>query len=196
MAMEVSQQRLHEDLAGGGRRDPGTGVGVAGPPFRASLRLAGFFLALFGVSLAVYLATLCPTIYEEGTGENVVCVWGLGVPHPPGFPLYCLLGKAYEECLSRGENDEARIRLGNLCLRKRRDADAEREFRHVLVRQPDNVDARIGFASVFAIRGKPDEGIAHLQLAVKSNPAHLNALRMLGIAYLSVGRGGRRPRGS
>ncbi|MBN1461192.1 MAG: DUF2723 domain-containing protein, partial [Armatimonadetes bacterium] len=55
------------------------------------------------VALAVYLATLCPTVFVEGTGENIVCVWTLGVPHPPGFPLFCLLGKLFTTLLPIGE---------------------------------------------------------------------------------------------
>jgi hypothetical protein len=50
---------------------------------------------IFAVTLVLYLRTLCPTVFVEGTGENVVCVWTLGVPHPPGFPLFCLLGKLF-----------------------------------------------------------------------------------------------------
>src|SRR5919106_4245918 len=54
---------------------------------------------LFGLitigSLVVYARTLCPTIFTTGTGENVTAVSALGVPHPPGFPLFCLLGKLF-----------------------------------------------------------------------------------------------------
>lgn len=46
-------------------------------------------------ALAVYVRTLCPTVFVEGTGENIVAVWTLGVPHPPGYPLFCLLGKSF-----------------------------------------------------------------------------------------------------
>ncbi len=52
-------------------------------------------LPVFVVSLAVYVRTLCPTVFVEGTGENIVAAWTLGVPHPPGFPLFCLLGKLF-----------------------------------------------------------------------------------------------------
>lgn len=47
------------------------------------------------VSLLVYVKTLCPTIYTSGAGENVTAVAVLGVPHPPGYPLFCLLGKLF-----------------------------------------------------------------------------------------------------
>jgi tetratricopeptide (TPR) repeat protein len=58
---------------------------------------------VFAVALAGYCATLCPTVFVEGSGENIVCVWALGVPHPPGFPLYCLLGKAFVGLVPLGE---------------------------------------------------------------------------------------------
>src|SRR5262249_37695573 len=45
--------------------------------------------------LFVYGRTLCPTIFTSGAGENVTAVALLGVPHPPGFPLFCLLGKIF-----------------------------------------------------------------------------------------------------
>ncbi len=54
-------------------------------------------LLVFAISLATYQHTLCPTVFVEGTGENIVCAWTLSVPHPPGFPLFCLLGKAFAE---------------------------------------------------------------------------------------------------
>src|SRR5919106_4320871 len=46
-------------------------------------------------ALAVYARTLCPTIFTSGAGENVTAVVTLGVPHPPGFPLFCILGKIF-----------------------------------------------------------------------------------------------------
>ncbi|MCC7265615.1 MAG: DUF2723 domain-containing protein [Candidatus Latescibacteria bacterium] len=45
------------------------------------------------LSLAVYLFTLCPTVYVEGAGELIGATYLLGTPHPTGYPLYCLLGR-------------------------------------------------------------------------------------------------------
>jgi hypothetical protein len=42
------------------------------------------------LAFAVYLRTLAPTITGEDSGELVTAAWTLGVPHAPGFPLYCL----------------------------------------------------------------------------------------------------------
>ena len=58
--------------------------------------------ATFILALIVYVRTLCPTVFVEGAGENVVAAWTLGVPHPPGFPLFCLLGKAFATLLPVG----------------------------------------------------------------------------------------------
>jgi len=60
------------------------------PRFSAPLAAA---LAATAATLALYLLTLCPTVYVAGTGENATAAATLGVPHPPGFPLFCLLGR-------------------------------------------------------------------------------------------------------
>ena len=45
--------------------------------------------------LAVYAAGACRTIYVGDSGELVAAVATLGIPHPPGYPLYVLLGKLW-----------------------------------------------------------------------------------------------------
>ncbi len=51
---------------------------------------------LLGITVfAVYLRTLCPTLYWGDCGELALTAATLGVPHPTGYPLYCLLGKAW-----------------------------------------------------------------------------------------------------
>ena len=44
----------------------------------------------FAGALLVYVLTLCPTVYVEGSGELIGAVRGLGTPHPTGYPLFCL----------------------------------------------------------------------------------------------------------
>jgi hypothetical protein len=44
------------------------------------------------IALAVYARTLAPTVTLVDSGELIVAAHGLGVAHPPGFPLYVLLG--------------------------------------------------------------------------------------------------------
>jgi tetratricopeptide (TPR) repeat protein len=47
----------------------------------------------FCLSLPVYLITLAPTVSGEDSGELVTAAWSLGIAHPPGYPLWCMLGK-------------------------------------------------------------------------------------------------------
>jgi tetratricopeptide (TPR) repeat protein len=50
---------------------------------------------VFALSLLVYLLTLCPTVYWDDAGELIAACYTLGIPHPPGHPLYALLGKLF-----------------------------------------------------------------------------------------------------
>src|SRR3989344_1035876 len=52
-------------------------------------------LLLFAVSLTLYIFTLAPTITMEDSAEFVTAAATLGIPHPPGFPLFVLLGKLF-----------------------------------------------------------------------------------------------------
>ena len=58
--------------------------------------------ALAAAALGVYLHTLCPTLYWGDCGELATVVATLGIPHPTGYPLYCLLGKAWTLLLPVG----------------------------------------------------------------------------------------------
>ncbi len=54
-------------------------------------------LALVALSLALYLATIAPTItwQHDGydAGDLITAAYTLGIPHPTGYPTYILLGK-------------------------------------------------------------------------------------------------------
>jgi hypothetical protein len=54
-------------------------------------------LALFALSLSLYLATMAPTItwQHDGydAGDLITAAYTLGIPHPTGYPTYILLGK-------------------------------------------------------------------------------------------------------
>ncbi|MCD6093944.1 MAG: DUF2723 domain-containing protein [Candidatus Omnitrophica bacterium] len=52
-------------------------------------------ILLFVLSFAVYLKTLAPTITFGDSGELITAAYTLGIPHPPGFPLWCLLAKPF-----------------------------------------------------------------------------------------------------
>src|SRR5882724_12962757 len=57
-------------------------------PFPAELRCAG---AVFVATLLLYSWTLAPTVTLTDSGELIVVAHGLGVAHPPGFPLWIIL---------------------------------------------------------------------------------------------------------
>ncbi|MBI5208006.1 MAG: DUF2723 domain-containing protein [Candidatus Firestonebacteria bacterium] len=50
-------------------------------------------ILVFLIAFAVYLKTLSPTIGFEDSGEFVTISYVLGDAHPPGYPLYTLIGK-------------------------------------------------------------------------------------------------------
>ena len=52
-------------------------------------------LASFLLPLAAYAATLAPTVTLEDSGSFIAVARCLGVAHPPGFPLWCLLAHAF-----------------------------------------------------------------------------------------------------
>ncbi len=56
-------------------------------------RSAGAGLAVSLVAFAVYVATLCPTIVAGDSGELAAAAATLGIAHPPGFPLWTVLGR-------------------------------------------------------------------------------------------------------
>jgi len=63
---------------------------------RGSARLAdGLDLAIFVASLALYFHTLAPTVLPADSGEFQLVSATLGIAHPPGYPLYTLLGRLF-----------------------------------------------------------------------------------------------------
>jgi len=49
------------------------------------------FLPLFGL----YLRSLCPTVPFEDGGEMISPAFTLGIHHPPGYPVYALVGRLF-----------------------------------------------------------------------------------------------------
>jgi len=60
----------------------------ANPPYRAA--------AIAGVLVFVlYLATLAPSTAMWDTSEYIAAAYTMGLPHPPGNPLFVLIGRAF-----------------------------------------------------------------------------------------------------
>ncbi|MBL7647470.1 MAG: DUF2723 domain-containing protein [Candidatus Hydrogenedentes bacterium] len=47
------------------------------------------------IALLVYGYTLAPTVTGEDSGELIGAAWTLGVPHPPGYPVWILLAHGF-----------------------------------------------------------------------------------------------------
>lgn len=47
------------------------------------------------MTLVIYVPMLPPTITGEDSGELIAAAYTLGIPHPPGYPLWCMLGKLF-----------------------------------------------------------------------------------------------------
>lgn len=61
----------------------------------ARLRLIWLGVAACLIPLAFYVKTLAPTVTLEDSGELITAARFLGVAHPPGYPLWCLIAHAF-----------------------------------------------------------------------------------------------------
>jgi hypothetical protein len=62
----------------------------------ATKRWHTLFAAIaFGVPLLTYIRTLTPTVPFWDSGEFIATSWILGLPHPPGNPVYTMLGRIF-----------------------------------------------------------------------------------------------------
>jgi hypothetical protein len=66
------------------------------PPYLAAL-------GVFAVVLAGYVLTLAPTVTFWDAGEFIATARILGIPHPPGTPLFVLLGNVFGTLVPIGE---------------------------------------------------------------------------------------------
>jgi tetratricopeptide (TPR) repeat protein len=81
------------------------------PPL--NLRDAWFAVGIGLFALTVYGLTLCPTVPPGDSGELVAAAHGLGVAHPPGYPLFTLLAAAADHAAPGWGNPAWRINLLN-----------------------------------------------------------------------------------
>lgn len=66
------------------------------PPYRLAL-------AVVAVVLVGYLVTLAPTVTFWDAGELIAAAKILGIPHPPGTPLFVLIGNVWATLVPIGE---------------------------------------------------------------------------------------------
>ncbi len=63
-------------------------------------RVPGVELGAVAVLLSVYALTLAPSVTLWDSGEFLSAMHSLGVPHPPGTPLYILVGNVWGKVLA------------------------------------------------------------------------------------------------
>jgi tetratricopeptide (TPR) repeat protein len=54
-----------------------------------------FAVPAFLLPLLLYIYTLCPTVPVGDGGELICAAHDLGIAHPTGYPLFCLLGRTF-----------------------------------------------------------------------------------------------------
>ena len=52
-------------------------------------------IASFVGPLLLYTFTMAPTVTLEDSGEFITAAYNLGIPHPPGYPLWCMLAHLF-----------------------------------------------------------------------------------------------------
>lgn len=75
-------------------------LAIESKPFNLHDYLTG--ILVFLISFFVYGHTLSPTVDLHDSGEMISAAYSLGVSHPPGYPLYCIIGKLWLTFLPLG----------------------------------------------------------------------------------------------
>jgi len=72
-------------------------------------RLIG--LGVFIIAFATFYSTLAPTVSFWDCGEYIASSYSLGIPHPPGNPMYVLLGRIFTMIFFWTEQVAVRVNL-------------------------------------------------------------------------------------
>ncbi len=67
--------------------------------------------AVFLFVLGVFYSTMAPTVSFWDCGEYIASSYTLGIPHPPGNPLYVLLGRVFTMIFSWTDQVAFRVNL-------------------------------------------------------------------------------------
>jgi len=83
------------------------------------------------------------------------------------------------------ENFEVIVNLGNAHFDAGKYDEAEKWYLSALSKKPDNLDVRTDLGLSFVFREKPDNdrAIAEFNKVLEANPAHVQALQNLAVAY-------------
>jgi len=66
------------------------------PKARHTSTLDGLVAIAIGLAFfSLYMLTLCRTVFWYDSAEYVTAAVTLGIPHPPGYPLYTIVGHAF-----------------------------------------------------------------------------------------------------
>ena len=68
-------------------------------------------LATAAIAGLVFIITLAPSVSFWDSGEYITCSWTSGIPHPPGVPLFVLLGRFSTILFSMIPSIAARVNL-------------------------------------------------------------------------------------
>ncbi|HEX7593990.1 MAG TPA: DUF2723 domain-containing protein, partial [Anaerolineae bacterium] len=108
---------MTENQAGRGLTQIGADESKNNPRFSAFLRvqtaqhldaLIAFVIAL--ASLLLYLRTLAPDVVDADGGEFQFAAWNFSFVHPTGYPLFLILGGAFQHLVPFG-NPAYRLNL-------------------------------------------------------------------------------------